>query len=194
MKIAIISDTHDNLANLKKAVDWIKKEKIKTIIHCGDIFKPETIKEILKIFKGEIYIIFSPADADFTKIPKDSFKNLPRTKIYEEFGKLKITGKKIAFTHFPEIAKTLAATQEYDMVFYGHTHKPSMTTSTRFYERKSFVAKQVEVALLGKPWEQKIRKTRLVNPGNIAGIFYKPTFAVYDTKTNKLELKILEKL
>ena len=50
MKIAIISDTHDNLANLKKAIDWIKKEKIKIVIHCGDIFKPETIKEILKRF------------------------------------------------------------------------------------------------------------------------------------------------
>ena len=45
MKIAIISDTHDNIANLKKAAEFIKKEKIKTIILCGDIFKSETIKE-----------------------------------------------------------------------------------------------------------------------------------------------------
>ena len=43
MKIAIISDTHDNVATFKKAVDLIKKEKIKTIIHCGDIFKPEKL-------------------------------------------------------------------------------------------------------------------------------------------------------
>ena len=67
MKLAIISDTHDNLPNFKTAVDWINEEKIKTIIHCGDIFKPETIKEVLKRFKGKIYIIFSPADADFSR-------------------------------------------------------------------------------------------------------------------------------
>lgn len=167
MKIAIISDTHDNLANLKRAVGWIIKEKIKTMIHCGDIFKPETIERILDEFKGEIHLIFSTADADFTKIPADSFKGLARVKIYGKFGEIEKDGKKIAFCHFPEIAKELTSTRKYDLVFYGHTHKP---------------------------WEEKVGKTRLVNPGNIANILFKPTFAIYDTKTDKLELKILEKL
>lgn len=167
MKIAIISDTHDNLANFKKAVDWINKEKIKTIIHCGDIFTPDTIREILKSFKGKIYIIFSEADADFTGISKDSFKNFKRVKVWEGSGEIKIGGKKIAFCHFPEIAEDLVLKEKYDLVFYGHTHKP---------------------------WLEEIRKTKIVNPGNLAGIFYKATFALYDTETDKLELKILEKL
>jgi hypothetical protein len=34
----------------------------------------------------------------------------------------------------------------------------------------------------------------MVNPGELAGQFYKPTFAVYDTDTSLLELKILEKI
>jgi len=164
MKIAIISDSHDNLANLKKAISLIKKEKIKFLIHCGDIFTSDVIREVSKDFKGKIYIIFSKADADFAGIPRNSFKNLLRVRIYEEFGEIKGDGKKIAFTHFPEIARELVATQKYDLVFYGHTHKP---------------------------WEERIRKTRLINPGELAGMFYKPTFAIYDTKTNKLELKIL---
>jgi hypothetical protein len=193
MKIAIISDTHDNLANLKKAASWIKKEKIKVLIHCGDIFKPETLKDSLKEYRGKIYILFSEADASFSKIPEDSFEDLPKSKprsknfylkkilgrspvvnevllrgkVFEKSGQIKINGKKIAFTHFPEIARNLAKSQKYDLVFYGHTHKP---------------------------WEEKIGKTRLVNPGNLAGILFKPTFAVYDTKSNKLDLKILEKL
>ncbi len=164
MKIAIISDTHDNVANLKKAVDLIKKEKIKLIIHCGDIFHPQTLKEGLNNFQGKIYIIFSRADADFSEIPENSFKELPKSKVWEEFGEIKIDGKKIAFCHFPEIARDLANSQKYDLVFYGHTHKP---------------------------WEEKIGKTELVNPGNLAGLFYRATFAIYDTKINKLELKIL---
>lgn len=167
MKIAIVSDTHDNVPSFKKAIGWIKKEKIKTVIHCGDIFKPETIKEGLKDFEGNVHIIFSPADADFSRIPRNSFKNIKNVKIYEEFGEFKKDGKSIAFTHFLEIAKELAMTKKYDLIFYGHSHKP---------------------------WEETIGKTRLVNPGNLAGIFYRPTFAIYDTKTNKLELKILEKL
>jgi len=167
MKIAIISDTHDNEATFKKAVDLIKKEKIKIILHCGDIFKPETLKEGLKEYQGKIYIIFSEADASFSKIPEDSFNDLPKSKVFEKSGQIKIGGKKIAFCHFPEIGRDLAKTQKYDLVFYGHTHKP---------------------------WEEKTGKTRLVNPGNIAGLFFRPSFAIYDTKTDKLELKILEKL
>ncbi len=112
MKIVIVSDTHDNLATLKKVINWINKEKIKIIIHCGDIFKPDTVEEILKTFKGKVYLIFSPADASFCKIPKDSFKNLKRVKVYEEFGEVKIPAspagggaKRIAFCHFPEVAE-----------------------------------------------------------------------------------------
>ena len=167
MKIAIISDTHDNLASLKKAISWIKKEKIKILIHCGDIFKPETLKDGLKGYRGKIYIIFSEADASFSKIPEDSFNDLSKNKVFEKSGQIKIGGKKIAFCHFPEIAKELTATQKYDLVFYGHTHKP---------------------------WEEKIGKTRLVNSGNIAGILFKSTFAIYDTETDKLELKILDRI
>ena len=95
MKIAIISDTHDNLANLKKAVDWIKKQKIGTIIHCGDIFKPETLKEGLKGYRGKIYIIFSEADASFSKIPEDSFEGLPKSKVFEKSGQIKIGGNPV---------------------------------------------------------------------------------------------------
>ena len=50
MKIAVLSDSHDNLANFKKAIFQIKKERIKFLIHCGDIFEPETVKEALKDF------------------------------------------------------------------------------------------------------------------------------------------------
>ncbi len=179
MKIAIISDTHDNLANLKKAVALINKEKIKVLIHCGDIFKPETLKDGLKEYRGKIYIIFSEADASFSKIPKDSFEDLPKNKVFGKFGQIKIDGKKIAFCHFPEIGRDLAESQKYDLVFYGHTHKPWEETP---HQR------------LRHGTGQEIEKTRLVNPGNLAGIFYKPTFAIYNTKTDKLKLIILEKL
>lgn len=164
MKIAIISDSHDNLANIKKAIDILKKEKIKTILHCGDICAPATLAEILKEFSGKVHIVFGNVDGDHFRMTKIAFEDSPRLKVLGELGKIKIGSKKIAFCHFPEFAQGLAATQKYDLVFYGHTHKP---------------------------WEEKIGKTRLINPGNLAGLFYRATFAIYDTKTDKLELKIL---
>lgn len=167
MKIAIVSDTHDNLTNFKKAVSWIKKEKIKVILHCGDICAPTTLREILKDFSGDFHLVFGNINGDRFRITKMAYQEFKNLKLWGELGELEIDGKRIAFVHLPEFARGLAHTQKYDLVFYGHDHKP---------------------------WEEKIEKTRLVNPGNLAGLFYKATFAVYDTKTEKLELKILEKL
>jgi uncharacterized protein len=160
MKIAIISDSHDNLATLKIALAWIKKEKIKVIIHCGDVSKEEFLKEALADYGGRIFLSRGNCDID-------SFKSVPKIKVFDDFGQVKLAGKKIAFCHFPPTAEILAQKNCYDAVFYGHNHKP---------------------------WVNKVGKTKLANPGNLAGVFYKATLAVYDTKIDKLELKILERL
>jgi hypothetical protein len=182
MKIAILSDSHDNLTNFKKAISWIKKEKIKILIHCGDIFEPETIKEALKGFSGKAHFVLSNVDEDyFENLEKDYFKDFPNLKIWREFGEIEIlkktttrpppshspkaSGPLIAFCHSPKTAFKLAFSQKYDIIFYGHLHKP---------------------------WEVRIKKTKLVNPGNIASLFFRASFAIYDTKSDKLKLKILQ--
>jgi len=153
MRIAIISDSHDNLANIKKAIDWLNKEKISLLLHCGDISSRQTLDEITKSFSGGAKFVRGNADFDL--------QNLSET------GEVDIDNRKIAFTHFPENAEKLVQTQKYDIVFYGHTHEPGL---------------------------KKTGNCRLVNPGELSGQFHKPTFAVYDTDTDNLELKILEKL
>ena len=152
MKIAIVSDTHNNWANFKKAIRWIKKEKIQLILHCGDINSQETIDDAKKLFGGEIKFVKGNAD---WKI------DLP------EKLELEFNGKKIAFCHFPDLAKKLAQSGDYNVVFYGHTHRP---------------------------WDEKVGECHMINPGEMAGQFFKPTFAIYNTATNNLELKILENL
>jgi len=152
MKIAIVSDTHNNVVNFKKAIDLVKKESIGLILHCGDICSQETIDEATKYFGKEIKFVKGNGDHEL---------DLPE-KIELEFNK-----KRIAFCHFPDLAKKMAQSGKFDLVFYGHTHRP---------------------------WDEKIGNTHMINPGEIAGQFYKPTFTIYDTIANKLELKILEKL
>ena len=166
MKIAIVSDSHGNMANFKKIVQWLNKEDIKLILHCGDIGNLESLKESLADFSGEFFGVFGNMDKDF-KILVQEYNKIKNVKIEEKILKTEINGKKIAITHFPEEAKKLAKTKKFDLVFYGHTHKP---------------------------WQEKVGDCRFINPGESAGQFYKPTFAVYDTATDKLELKILEKL
>jgi putative phosphoesterase len=159
MKIAIVSDTHDNLENLKKFFEFSKKEKIKILIHCGDVCNGETLKEIEKNF-GEIYLSLGNADI------KDSlFKEAKKTKIFEKEGKVEIGSLKIGFCHVFNLKEK--GLENFDFYFFGHTHWPFL---------------------------KKEKKCFLVNPGNLAGLFYKATFAILELKTKNLELKILEKI
>lgn len=154
MRIAIISDTHNNWSNFKKAIDWINKEHIHLILHCGDISSQQMIDDAVKFFEnGEIKFVKGNADWEMDNVPD----NLD----------VELNTKKIGFVHFPAEAKKMAQSGKYDMVFYGHTHRA---------------------------WDEKVGKTHMVNPGELAGQFYKPTFAVYNIETGELELKILETL
>ncbi len=192
MKIAIVSDTHGNVANFKKIVAWVNRENIGTILHCGDIGDVESLKESLADFNGKFFGVLGNMDRDF-KIFVEEYNKIPlgrsqtgeaHVKIEEKVLEIKIDNKFIAITHKPEHAKKLSESNKYDLVFYGHTHKPCLA------RRSSCLAgRQVSE---GGGGENK--ECLLVNPGEVAGQFYKPTFAVYDTATEKLELKILEKL
>ena len=166
MKIGIISDTHDNVPNLEKALAWMNKHGIEAIIHCGDLCAPAMLINILAPqFEGPIHMVFGNVeDRDLLLKKVADFAHVIH---YGDQGEATLDGKKIGFVHFPEIAEEMAKTGKYDFVFYGHTHKP---------------------------WEETINNTRVVNPGTVAGLFQKATFATYDTMTDKLELKILEKI
>jgi len=177
MKIAIISDTHDNLANFLKVINWLNNEKIQLLLHCGDVCNQDTLNESRKSFNGEINppLLEKKWGVKFVMGDKELHsENFP------EIQEIEINNKKIAFTHLPKKGKELAESGKYNLVFYGHTHKPWFTRLS--FSKENFGG------------EEKIGDCRLVNPGEAAGIFYKPTFAVYDTETNNLELKILEKL
>jgi hypothetical protein len=163
MKIAVVSDTHNNWANFKKAIEWIKNEKIQLILHCGDISSQETIDDANKLFTGDIKFVKGNADYDLPELPDSLEMEIGDPPSQNASARR----RKIAFVHFPSEAKKMAQSGNFDLVFYGHTHKP---------------------------WDEKVGNCHMINPGELAGQFYKPTFAIYDTVTSLLELKILEKL
>jgi len=167
MKIAILSDSHDNWVNLKKAVSYINKHKIPIMIHCGDVCAPSTLMEMTKLFKGkEIHLAKGNVDGDIEGF-KTVTKKYKKLKYHGNTGKVEIDGLTIVFCHFPNVAKKIAQSNKYDLVFYGHTHMP---------------------------WQEKIGKTTLYNPGTVGGLFSKATFAIFDTETQKAELILLEKI
>lgn len=161
MKVAIISDIHDNIPNLKKVLDYCRENKIEKIICCGDLASMETLDFLNDNFAGEIFFVFGNMDNDYLKnypFENNRYKN---TKIFKNFGETEIKKIKIAFIHFPQEAKALCETGKYSFVFHGHTHKP---------------------------WTEQINNCTILNPGNIANQHYPPTFAVWNIEQNNFNL------
>lgn len=162
-----MSDIHNNTVNLKKVLDYCASQNVEKIICCGDLASIETLDFLNDNFSGETLYTFGNMDNDFLK--NYFFKNnqFEKTKIFKEFGEAEIDGKKIALVHFPRIAKELCKTGKYDVVFYGHSHKP---------------------------WEEAIGNCKILNPGNVAGEIYPATFATWNTKDDMFELVRIDKL
>lgn len=158
MKLAIISDTHDNFKAVDLVLDYLVSNEIELLISCGDVAKAEVLEYIRKKFNKTIYVVLGNADID-----TENFQD-KNAKIFKKIGLINVDGKKIFFIHKPADIKN---DDSYDYIFYGHTHRPDL--------------------------KQK-GKTLIVNPGNVAGLMYKGSFAVLDTKTGKLELILLENL
>ena len=49
MRIGIISDTHDDIENVQKAIEIFNTEKVQYVIHAGDYIFPGIIVEFKKL-------------------------------------------------------------------------------------------------------------------------------------------------
>src|SRR5437588_11169651 len=71
MKIAILSDIHDNLWNLSSALNAVRDSDV--LICCGDLCSPFVIDELAK-FGRDIHIVFGNNDADLYRITTKALK------------------------------------------------------------------------------------------------------------------------
>jgi putative phosphoesterase len=117
MRIAILSDVHDNLWNLRVAIESVRAADV--LICCGDLCSPFVMDQLAK-FPGPVHIVFGNNDADLFRITR---KSSERVKVHGEFFETELDGKKVAVNHFDNIARPVALSGEYDLVCYGHNHE-----------------------------------------------------------------------
>ncbi|MEO8663700.1 MAG: metallophosphoesterase [Bryobacteraceae bacterium] len=123
MKIAVISDVHDNLWNLAAALGAIKQSGCEVLLCCGDLCSP-FVMDRLREFPGPVHVVFGNNDADLFRITR---KADARVQVHGEFLELTLDGKRIAVQHFDNIARPMALSGEYDLVCYGHNHRFHVT-------------------------------------------------------------------
>ncbi|NPA39238.1 MAG: metallophosphoesterase [Thermodesulfobacteria bacterium] len=163
MKVAILSDSHDSIPNLKKAIETALRKDAEVLFHCGDLISPFMIP-VLANFGKETHLILGNNRGDIF-LMMQHLKKYPHINFHGEQAFLEVKGFKVAMVHYPKIAYALAQTQEYDFVFCGHTH---------VYEVK------------------EVGKTLVLNPGEILGKEGTPTFAILDLESKKVEKVLLE--
>ncbi|MGB9711281.1 MAG: metallophosphoesterase [Thermodesulfovibrio sp.] len=117
MKIGIISDTHDHMENIRKALKIFKENNVKAIIHAGDFVSPFTWR-VFKDFEGEFYGVFGNNDGD-----KVLLKKMYGERIQPQIRELEIEGKKIALMHEPQTIEALAQSGRFNLIVYGHMHE-----------------------------------------------------------------------
>ncbi len=163
MKVAIMSDIHDNFHNLILVLKKIKKNKdIKKIIFLGDFIN----NGIAKILAGSdipVHAIWGNNDGDKSVLIKTSLSPKSNLAIADNvYDFLEIEGRKIFITHYPDIAKPMAKSGEFDAVFYGHNHIKN---------------------------KDRIGDCLVVNPGEISGHKNSQiSFAIYDTEKNNADI------
>ena len=63
-KIAIFSDSHDNIPALMKALEAARSSGAETLLHCGDLCAPFMLDRIGQGFSGPVHVVFGNNDGD----------------------------------------------------------------------------------------------------------------------------------
>ncbi len=116
MLVGIISDTHDNMEQIRKAVDVFNERNVGHVVHAGDFTSPFTFR-ILKNIRAGFTGIFGNNDGDKLLLQKRS-----EGRVFNQPHIFELEGKRIILIHEHHIADALADSGHYDIVIYGHTH------------------------------------------------------------------------
>lgn len=175
MKIGIISDVHDNLRHLNKAINFFNKENIELLIHCGDWDMPFTMRTYIPL-ECPIKGVLGNGDPDIQKF-KYQLQNLEILKevnldLAPHLQDFTIDNVRFGVFHGDDenLNKCLVESQLFDVLCLGHTHKPLI---------------------------EKSGKTTIINPGSLVGYMFETgdvpvTVALFDTQTKEAEIIDLE--
>jgi len=161
MKIAVLSDVHDNIWRLETLLEDINRSGVEALLFCGDLCAPFTLKQIAEGVDGPVHFVLGNNDGDVLLLSRIA-NGLDNATLHGHFAYLELGGRKVAINHYPRIARDQALSGQYDLVCYGHDHTANV---------------------------ERIGDTLLVNPGEGMGRFGKSTYALYDTETGTAEIR-----
>lgn len=160
MKIALFSDSHDQIAHLEAALAAAGAASAALLLHAGDLCAPFMLDRLGRGFAGPIHVVFGNNDGDGRLLQTIAAKyaHITLHGIYAEINAAEINAgaARLALIHYPEPARRIAQSGEFDLVCYGHNHQKHA---------------------------ERLGRCLLVNPGELLGMNGAPTWGLYDTET-----------
>jgi hypothetical protein len=126
MLVGVMSDTHDNIEQTKKAVSKFNREGVEQVLHAGDFISPFMI-DTLKELEAPLTGVFGNNDGDRYLLGRRSAMH-PSMKIEGTFARIDLGEMRIGLLHGNdrELLETLTTCGSLDLLVYGHTHRPEI--------------------------------------------------------------------
>jgi uncharacterized protein len=170
MRLGIISDTHDDVENVRAAIDIFNQKEVETVIHAGDYIFPGIVKEFSRL-NAKLVGVLGNNDGEKGHLLK-TFLDVGGD-LKGELGELQIEGLKIGIYHGTSdvIKDLLVSSGKYNIFVCGHTHKmePSGISNGKYQNNGS---------------------TLVLNPGtahrkveSLSGAFLEGGVIIFDTKS-----------
>ena len=158
MLVGIVSDTHDQLIALDKALQCFRERNVDFVIHAGDIVAPFAAKRLRDGVVAPLYVIYGNNDGERAGL-KNVLPQIQDGPLFIEAG-----GKTILVHHDPQLVPPDAIEQA-DIIITGHTHQSGVEERDgKLYinpgEGCGWLTGKATVALLD-PTEQKVEIVEL---------------------------------
>lgn len=158
MRIGLLSDTHDNVENVRAAAKIFRQKGISRLLHCGDVCGP-TVVDALQ----EFTVTFAQGNMDRLPPLELAVEMLQGSGRLARVHRLVLEGFGVALLHGDDEARLneLIASGGFAYVFHGHTHRKA---------------------------DRQIGPTRVVNPGALGGTRYEPrSIAICDLAAGRVD-------
>ncbi len=164
MRIGLLSDTHNNQANLQVAVFQLRQAGIELVFHMGDVTSPETLRELAGF---QVIHVHGNGDLD-TQLMREKLQTMHPRSASQPVWTGDLDGVSIAATHghMLQSLDALITSGKYAYVFKGHSHRRQ---------------------------DEQIGPTRLINPGSLGGLkVQERSFAILDITSGDLQFVLLD--
>ena len=120
MRIGILSDIHDNLPALRRALEVLGRTEV--LLCCGDLCSPFVIDALAEGYPRDIHIVLGNNDGDAFRITSRCRRH-SRLHLHGEMAELTLDDCRFCLIHYDNIARAIAPAHRHDIVCFGHNHR-----------------------------------------------------------------------